>query len=55
VTLFRSVDEPTGWLFDPLAGWGAFADEVELVMVDGDHFTMFHEAGARQMAAHIAR
>jgi len=55
LTLFRSVHEPTGWFFDPLAGWGAHADEVELVMVDGNHFTMFHETGARQMAAHIGK
>jgi len=55
LTLFRSVHEPTGWLFDPLAGWGAYADQVELVMVAGNHFTMFQETGARQMAAHIGR
>jgi len=53
VTLFRSLEEPTGWLFDPLAGWGAFADSVELVMVAGDHYTMFQESGAQQMAERI--
>ncbi|HLZ96832.1 MAG TPA: condensation domain-containing protein [Steroidobacteraceae bacterium] len=53
LTLFRSLEEPTGWFFDPLAGWGAFADNVELVMVSGDHYTMFQEAGARQMAERI--
>jgi thioesterase domain-containing protein/acyl carrier protein len=54
LTLFRSLEEPTGWLFDPLAGWGAFADSVELVMVAGDHYTMFQEAGAQQMAERIS-
>jgi hypothetical protein len=51
VTLFRSTQEPTGWLFDPLAGWGRYAPgEVELVMVEGNHFTMFQDPGATGMA-----
>jgi non-ribosomal peptide synthetase component F/thioesterase domain-containing protein/acyl carrier protein len=51
VTLFRSTQEPTGWLFDPLAGWGQYAPgEVELVMVEGNHFTMFQDPGATGMA-----
>jgi thioesterase domain-containing protein len=53
LTLFRSLEEPTGWFFDPLAGWGAIADNVELVMVSGDHYTMLQEAGAQQMAERI--
>jgi non-ribosomal peptide synthetase component F/thioesterase domain-containing protein/acyl carrier protein len=54
LTLFRSEQEPTGLLFDPLAGWGPYADGgVELVMVAGDHFTMFQDPGAHQIAAHI--
>ena len=53
LTLFRSLQEPTGWFFDPLAGWGAYADSVELVMVSGDHYTMFQESGAQQMADRI--
>ena len=53
LTLFRSLQEPTGWLFDPLAGWGPYADSVELVMVAGDHYTMFQESGAQQMAERI--
>jgi non-ribosomal peptide synthetase component F/thioesterase domain-containing protein len=56
VTLFRSEQEPTGWLFDPLAGWGPYAaGGVELVMVAGNHFTMFHDPGARQMAEQIKK
>jgi thioesterase domain-containing protein len=51
LTLFRSRQEPTGLLFDPLAGWGSYAKGgVELHMVDGDHFTMFQNPGAQQMA-----
>ena len=53
LTLFRSLKEPTGWRFDPLAGWGAYADSVELVMVSGDHYSMFQESGAQQMAQRI--
>jgi non-ribosomal peptide synthetase component F/thioesterase domain-containing protein len=55
VTVLRSTQEPTGWMFDPLAGWKQFArGPVELVMVEGNHFTMFQEPGATQMAAHMA-
>jgi thioesterase domain-containing protein/acyl carrier protein len=54
VTLFRSTLEPTGWLFDPLAGWGEYAQGgVDLVMVEGNHFTMFQDPGAAQMARHM--
>jgi len=55
ITLFRSRHEPTGWLFDPLAGWGRYASEgVELVMIEGNHFTMFQEPGATHMAGCMA-
>jgi thioesterase domain-containing protein/aryl carrier-like protein len=56
ITLFRSTREPTGWLFDPLAGWGHFASEsgVSLEMIEGDHFTMFQDPGASQMARRMA-
>jgi non-ribosomal peptide synthetase component F/thioesterase domain-containing protein len=51
LVLFRSRQEPTGWLFDPRAGWDAVAvGGVELHMVDGDHFTMFQDPGAGQIA-----
>lgn len=53
ITLFRSRREPTGWWFDPLAGWGPFADSIDLHLVDGDHFTMFQEPGVSQMAQMI--
>jgi len=56
LTLFRSTHEPTGWLFDPLAGWGEFAaGGVDLNLVEGNHFTMFQDPGAAQMAARMAQ
>jgi non-ribosomal peptide synthetase component F/thioesterase domain-containing protein/acyl carrier protein len=55
VTVLRSRQEPTGWLFDPLAGWGRFAQAgIELAMVDGNHWTMFQDPGATQMAERMA-
>jgi non-ribosomal peptide synthetase component F/thioesterase domain-containing protein len=55
ITLFRSTHEPTGWWFDPLAGWGRYASEgVELVIVPGNHFTMFQDPGCAQMAERMA-
>jgi thioesterase domain-containing protein len=53
ITLFRSTREPTGLLFDPLAGWGAFAQGVDLELVEGNHFTIFQDPGATQMAARM--
>jgi non-ribosomal peptide synthetase component F/thioesterase domain-containing protein/acyl carrier protein len=55
ITLFRSTHEPTGWMFDPLAGWGRYAQGgIELAMVEGNHFTMFQDPGATQMAERMA-
>jgi thioesterase domain-containing protein/acyl carrier protein len=55
ITLFRSTHEPTGWMFDPLAGWGQYAQGgIELAMVEGNHFTMFQDPGASQMAGAMA-
>jgi len=55
ITVFRSTHEPTGWLFDPLAGWGSYAaGGAELLVVEGNHFTMFQDPGATQMAMHMA-
>lgn len=55
ITLFRSHGEPTGWWFDPKAGWEPYADGgVDLQLVDGDHFTMFQEPGVSQTAEKIA-
>jgi thioesterase domain-containing protein/aryl carrier-like protein len=55
LTLFRSTLEPTGWFFDPLAGWGQFVRRgVGLHIVTGDHHTMFQDPGATEMAQNIA-
>jgi non-ribosomal peptide synthetase component F/thioesterase domain-containing protein len=55
VTLLRSRLEPTGWLFQEDAGWGAFAPKgVDVRFVDGNHFTMFQDPGSTQMAEHVA-
>jgi non-ribosomal peptide synthetase component F/thioesterase domain-containing protein/acyl carrier protein len=54
ITLFRSANEPTGWFFDPTAGWGNFTTRgVDMSKVTGDHFTMFQSTGAAQMAEKI--
>jgi non-ribosomal peptide synthetase component F/thioesterase domain-containing protein/acyl carrier protein len=55
VTLLRSRLEPAGWFFPADAGWAAVAPAgVEVLFVDGNHYTMFQGAGAKQMAAHVA-
>jgi len=56
ISLIRSTREPTGWLFDPNAGWSPFATEgVNLTLVEGNHFTMFQEPGVAQMAEAITK
>jgi thioesterase domain-containing protein len=36
-------------------GWGDFVEGgIELVVINGDHFSMFQEPGVSQMARHIA-
>jgi non-ribosomal peptide synthetase component F/thioesterase domain-containing protein len=55
VTLLRSRLEPAGWFFPADAGWAAVAPAgVEVLFVDGNHYTMFQGSGAKQMAAHVA-
>ncbi len=55
VTLLRSRLEPSGWFFREDAGWSDFISSgVDVLFVDGNHFTMFQEPGSHQMAAHIA-
>jgi non-ribosomal peptide synthetase component F/thioesterase domain-containing protein/acyl carrier protein len=55
VILVRSSLEPTGWLFHPDAGWAPFTPNgIEVQFVEGNHFTMFQQPGANQMAAHLA-
>jgi thioesterase domain-containing protein len=55
VTLLRSRQEPSGWFFREDAGWGEFVPSgVDVRFVDGNHFTMFQDPGAGQMATHVA-
>jgi non-ribosomal peptide synthetase component F/thioesterase domain-containing protein/acyl carrier protein len=55
VSIIRSTREPTGWLFDPYAGWGPFAaGGIDLTMVEGNHFTMLQDPGVTQMALAMA-
>jgi thioesterase domain-containing protein len=55
ITLFRSKREPTGFFFKEHAGWGDFtAAGVDVRFIDGNHFTMFQDPGAAQMAACVA-
>jgi thioesterase domain-containing protein/aryl carrier-like protein len=55
VRLLRSRLEPTGLFFRQDAGWSDFARaKVDVQFVDGNHFTMFQDPGASQMAAYVA-
>lgn len=51
VTLFRSMDVPDG--YDPLYGWNAFVDELELEPIPGDHFTMMARPHLDVLAARL--
>jgi amino acid adenylation domain-containing protein len=53
LTIFRCANEPTGPFLDAKLGWGGMANGVDLVVVPGDHFTVFKEPGASVMAKAI--
>jgi amino acid adenylation domain-containing protein len=54
LTIFRSTVEPAGRFLDPKLGWGGMAaGGVDLIVVPGDHFTVFKEPGASIMAKGI--
>ena len=54
ITIFRSTGEPAGLFLDSRLGWdGMAADGVDLVVVPGDHFTVFKEPGASILAKAI--
>ncbi len=55
VTLFRSAEEPHGRFLDLDMGWSAFASGVEVVVIEGDHFSIFRDPGVSRMAQHISR
>jgi thioesterase domain-containing protein/acyl carrier protein len=55
MTVFRSAGEPAGRFLDSKMGWNEFATEgVELVVVPGDHFSIFRDPGVALMAKHIS-
>lgn len=54
-TLLCSATEPRGLFLDPKMGWGAFANAIDIAIIDGDHFTMFQGKGLQQMADHISK
>jgi amino acid adenylation domain-containing protein len=56
LTLFRSEEEPRGLFIDSAMGWGPFARSgVQVIIIDGDHFSVFSDPGVEQMAASIAK
>ena len=55
LTVFRSTSEPAGRFLDPKLGWGGMAEDgVDLIVVPGDHYSVFKDPGASIMAKHIA-
>jgi thioesterase domain-containing protein/acyl carrier protein len=53
LTVFRSASEPVGRFLDPKLGWGGMVEDVDLIRVPGDHYTVFCEPGASIMAKRI--
>jgi thioesterase domain-containing protein/acyl carrier protein len=55
VTLLCSASEPRGLFLDPKMGWGAYAaGGVEVDIIEGDHFSIFHDPGIGQMARSLS-
>jgi len=55
VTLLRGALEPQGPFLDPQMGWAALTSGgVEVVVMDGDHFTVFQGQGLEQMARQVS-
>ena len=51
LAIFRNASEPTGRFLDPKRGWGGMgADGVDLMVVPGNHYTVFKEPGVSIMA-----
>ena len=53
LTVFRSTSEPAGRFLDPKLGWGGMAEDVDLAIIPGDHFTVFSEPGVSILAKRI--
>jgi amino acid adenylation domain-containing protein len=55
LTIFRSASEPAGRFLDPKLGWGEMAEDgVDVIVVPGDHYSVFKDPGASIMAKYIA-
>ena len=50
LTIFRSQSEPVGRFLDPKLGWDGMAEDVDLILVPGDHYKIFSEPGVSIMA-----
>jgi hypothetical protein len=53
LTIFRSSTEPIGRFLDRNLGWDGMAADVDLVIVPGDHYGIFHEPGVSIMTKSI--
>ncbi len=54
MTLFRSSQEPAGRFLDPKMGWGEFVEGgIEVIVIEGDHFSIFQEPAVSQVAQRI--
>ncbi|MEA2754487.1 MAG: hypothetical protein QOJ54_776, partial [Aliidongia sp.] len=55
ITICRSEEEPHGLFLDKKLGWQRYSgQDVELVTIPGDHFSIFAEPGVDQLARQIA-
>ena len=56
VVLFRSAEEPKGRFLDDKLGWLAFTPGgLDVIEIAGDHFSVFRDPGAEDMAQHMCR
>jgi amino acid adenylation domain-containing protein len=50
LTIFRSTSEPVSRFLDPKLGWGGMAEDVDVILVPGDHYKVFSEPSVSVMA-----
>jgi amino acid adenylation domain-containing protein len=55
LTLFRARQQATTALDDPLLGWNGLAEEIDVVEVPGDHYTLLGEPHVRTLADELRR
>ncbi|MDP9140138.1 MAG: amino acid adenylation domain-containing protein [Pseudomonadota bacterium] len=54
MTLVRSSQEPAGRFLDPQMGWGDFVEDgIDVVVVEGDHFSIFREPRVSKLAEQV--